>query len=101
MSTKSLEIPGGSSSAKSASVVSISHPKRNVEMLTQHYGCGTLKFAGAQNALYERHLVFDNALDPSASDQRMQFEAFARSVRDILSQRWILTEQTYLRENPK
>ena len=101
MSTKSLEIPEVPSSAKSASVVSISHPKRNVEMLTQHYGCGSLKFAGAQNALYERHLVFDNALDPSASDQRMQFEAFARSVRDILSQRWILTEQTYLRENPK
>jgi len=28
-------------------------------------------------------------------------EAFARADRDILSQRWILTENTYERENPK
>ena len=32
---------------------------------------------------------------------RERFEAFARSVRDILSQRWVLTEDTYERENPK
>lgn len=31
----------------------------------------------------------------------MQYEAFARSVRDILSQRWVHTEDTYTRENPK
>src|SRR5262249_7791182 len=29
------------------------------------------------------------------------FEAFARSVRDILSQRWVRTEQTYAAANPK
>ncbi len=32
---------------------------------------------------------------------RDRFEAVARSVRDILSQRWIRTEQTYGRKNPK
>ena len=32
---------------------------------------------------------------------RDRFEAFARSVRDVLSQRWVLTEKTYERENPK
>jgi len=30
----------------------------------------------------------------------MRFEAFAHSVRDILSQRWVHTENTYERENP-
>jgi len=29
------------------------------------------------------------------------FEALARSVRDMLSQRWIKTESTYAKENPK
>ena len=32
---------------------------------------------------------------------RERFEAIARSVRDILSQRWVHTEKTYERENPK
>src|SRR5207247_2655325 len=32
---------------------------------------------------------------------RERFEAFARSVRDVLSQRWVRTERTYERENPK
>ena len=36
--------------------------------------------------------------DPRA---RERYEAFARSVRDVLSQRWVLTEKTYERENPK
>ena len=32
---------------------------------------------------------------------RERYEAVARSVRDVLSQRWLRTEQTYERENPK
>jgi starch phosphorylase len=51
--------------------------------------------------LYERHLVFDNVVDQAAVGPRERFEAMARSVRDILSQRWIKTESTYARENPK
>ncbi|HEV7441856.1 MAG TPA: hypothetical protein VGO18_04630, partial [Steroidobacteraceae bacterium] len=50
---------------------------------------------------YERHLVFDNVVDPNAAGPRERFEAFARSVRDVLSQRWIKTENTYARTNPK
>jgi starch phosphorylase len=57
--------------------------------------------AGTENALYERHLVFDNVVDVPATCSREHFEAFARSTRDILSQRWIKTENTYARENPK
>jgi glycogen phosphorylase len=50
--------------------------------------------------LYERHLVFDNVIDLAVAG-REHFEAIARSVLDILSQRWIRTENTYARENPK
>jgi starch phosphorylase len=69
--------------------------------LYNQYGCGTIQFSGHDGALYERHLVFDNVVNPDAAGQRERFEAVARSVRDILSQRWLHTENTYLRENPK
>src|SRR5438445_4582854 len=69
--------------------------------LRRQYGCGPVEFTGTDNALYERHLVFDNVVKLTATDARERFEAFARSVRDILSQRWVRTEDTYERENPK
>jgi glycogen phosphorylase len=69
--------------------------------LRRQYGCGPVEVAGTDNALYERHLMFDNHDDLAAAGPRESFEAFARSVRDILSQRWVLTERTYERENPK
>jgi starch phosphorylase len=69
--------------------------------LRRQYGCGAVEFTGTDNALYERHLVFDHAMSLAAAGAREQFEAFARSVRDLLSQRWVRTEDTYSRENPK
>jgi glycogen phosphorylase len=69
--------------------------------LIAQYGCGRVELAGREEALYERHLLFDNIVDASHVNLREQFEAVARSVRDVLSQRWIRTEQTYERENPK
>src|SRR5262249_46137235 len=63
--------------------------------------CGALQFAGSSNASYERHLIFDNVVALEAAGPRERFEAFARSVRDILSQRWVRTEQTYAAANPK
>jgi starch phosphorylase len=69
--------------------------------LRQQYGCGPVEFAGTDNGLYERHLLFDHVVSLKAVQPRERFEAFARSVRDILSQRWLLTEETYQRENPK
>src|SRR5689334_21562954 len=68
--------------------------------LLKQYGCGPIQFMGT-DGLYERHLLFDNIKDPNAVVARERFEAVARSVRDVLSQRWILTENTYERENPK
>jgi starch phosphorylase len=53
------------------------------------------------SALYERHLFFDKVTDPADADARDRFEAFARSVRDVLSERWVSTEKTYDRLNPK
>lgn len=69
--------------------------------LLQQYGCGPIAFTGTDNAFYERHLVFDNVIELMAAGPRERFEAVARSVRDILSQRWVHTETTYQRENPK
>ncbi len=69
--------------------------------LLMQYGCGPVKFSGADEALYERHLLFDSVTDINVADTRDRFEAIARSVRDVLSQQWIRTEQTYQRENPK
>ena len=72
-----------------------------ISKLIAQYGCGPIKFSGTDEALYERHLLFDNIVDASDVTLRERYEAVARSVRDLLSQRWIHTEQTYERENPK
>jgi glycogen phosphorylase len=69
--------------------------------LLHQYGCGPIRFAGDGDALYERHLLFDDVIDPAAAGARQRFEAAARSVRDVLSQRWVLTERGYDGENPK
>ncbi|MBV8397988.1 MAG: glycogen/starch/alpha-glucan phosphorylase, partial [Acetobacteraceae bacterium] len=67
----------------------------------ERYGCGPIRFTGADDALYERHLLFDAVADPTEVGPRERYEAIARSVRDVLSQRWLRTEQTYERDNPK
>ena len=69
--------------------------------LLSQYGCGAVRFEGTDNAIYERHLLFDHATALDTATQRDRFEAFARSVRDILSQRWVLTERTYDKHNIK
>ena len=72
-----------------------------IARLRRQYGAGPLELTGSETALYDRHLAFDNVVDPESADSREDFEALARSVRDILSKRWINTERTYARENPK
>jgi starch phosphorylase len=73
---------------------------RQNEILEQ-YGCGPIQFTGTSDALYERHLIFDHVIDPKKADPREQYEAVARSVRDVVSQRWLKTEKTYAQKNPK
>ncbi len=69
--------------------------------LVSQYGIGPKHFASTLHGLYERHLLFDNDIDPATTNAREHYEAFARSVRDILSQRWVLTNKAYHRANPK
>jgi starch phosphorylase len=88
-------------SADSISAPPVSPRSQDISTLLEHYGCGPVQFAGSGNALYERHLIFDNVIDLAASTPRDRFEALARSVRDVLSQRWVLTDKTYESRNLK
>src|SRR5262245_27230135 len=69
--------------------------------LIQQYGCGPVQFTGTNYALYQQHLVVDNVMYAAAIGIRERFEALAHSTRDVLSQRWIRTEETYDRKDPK
>jgi starch phosphorylase len=82
-------------------VPSVSPEQDRASELIRQYGCGPIRFAGTDNGFYERHLAFDNVADPGDVGPRERYEAVARSVRDVLSQRWVRTEKTYGRENPK
>src|SRR5258705_5173617 len=81
----------------------VSRPTGSNELskLIEQYGCGPVQLTGTNDALYERHLVFDNVIEAAEIGARERFEAVARSVRDVLSQRWIRTETTYERKDPK
>ena len=79
----------------------MSTDKTSVDRLLEQYGCGPVQFAGSDDGLYERHLLFDNVVALTAAGARERFGAVARSVRDVLSQRWIRTEETYERQNAK
>jgi starch phosphorylase len=50
---------------------------------------------------YDRHLIFDHVVSLEQASQRERFEAVARSLRDLLTQRWLLTQETHDKENPK
>src|SRR6266576_2267649 len=84
---------------KPASATSMTSPE--LTKAIGQYGCGPVQLTGTNDALYERHLVFDNVMEATTIGARERFEAVAHSVRDILSQRWINTEKTYQTENPK
>ena len=72
----------------------------NTQQSIEH-GRVAIELVGPLNTLYEHHLMFDDVVDPQAASVRDRFAALARSVRDVLSQRWIKSENTYARENPK
>jgi glycogen phosphorylase len=89
MGTKTVKQPAASSESE------------RIAKLRSQYEVGPVPLSGTEHALYERHLVFDNVVDVAAAGARERFEAIAHSVRDILSQRWIKTENTYASQNPK
>jgi glycogen phosphorylase len=66
----------------------------------KQYGCGPILLMGT-DGFYKRHLLFDNMKGLLEIGSRERYEAFARSLRDVLSQRRILTEEEIQRESPK
>jgi starch phosphorylase len=75
--------------------------KSFVASLLGHDPAHSLRFVGDPEALYERHLVLDHVVDPRTANLRERYEAVARALRDLLAQRWLQTQQTHDRENPK
>src|ERR1017187_3578356 len=68
----------------------------------KQYECGPFRFSDrVEPDYYDRHLVFDHAVSLEHASQRDRFEAVARSLRDLLTQRWLLTQETYDHKNPK
>jgi hypothetical protein len=63
------------------------------------YQCGPLRFTDAED-VYDRHVAFDHAVSLENADERERFQAVARPLRDLLTQRWLLTEQAYALVNP-
>jgi glycogen phosphorylase len=94
MSTKGAMAPEG---AGAGAQLKSSH----VSELLKQYGCGPIPFVGSENAFYDRHLVFDDIIDPRIATARERFEAVSHSVRDVLAQRWVLTTSTYEKTNAK
>jgi starch phosphorylase len=85
-------MPGGNQVSTESVIEPVASP--GVSKLPDAYACEPYQFTGSENGLYERHLRFDSVLDAADTDSRDRYEAFARSVRDVLSQRWISTETT-------
>jgi starch phosphorylase len=67
--------------------------------LLRRYECNGFRFPDRD--YYDRHVVFDHVVGIEVATQRERFEAVARTIRDVLAQRWIKTDQTYDRKNPK
>ena len=78
--------------------------QKELEVLSQldsQHDTASAGFGMALQAMYDRHLLLDNGVEPSVTNAREHYEAFARSVRDILTQRWVQTNKSYHRVNPK
>ena len=73
----------------------------SLQEILRRYECGAVPFSGDPSASYERHLVFDHIVGVEDANARERFEAMARALRDLLAQRWLRTEETYARQNPK
>ncbi len=67
--------------------------------LLKRYECNGFKFPDRD--YYDRHVVFDHVVRMDGATQRERFEAVARTLRDLLCQRWVHTAETYDKKNPK
>jgi len=85
----------------SATLVPMKASTSSALELPTRYGCGSIPLIGTENSFYERHLLYDRVIDPRVASARERFEAFSRSIRDVLSQRWVQTKATYEQQNAK
>lgn len=77
-------------------------PKSDNAQKINQYECGPFLFSDKDNLdYYDRHLILGHVVTLDNASQRERFEALARSVRDVLTQRWLLTQQTHAQKNPK
>jgi starch phosphorylase len=65
----------------------------------ERYECGPFRFA--DNDYYDRHLVLDHVVPMEKASKRQRYEAVACAVRDLLTQRWLLTQKTHEEQNCK
>src|SRR5271163_1483374 len=86
----------GKSLDKMENPLSLKAPEQKLGL----YECGPLRFTNDEY-VYDRHLVFDQAVSLEKASDRQRLEAVARALRDLLTQRWLLTEETYERANAK
>jgi starch phosphorylase len=75
------------------------HPAHQPKDPFARYECEGFEFHDRD--YYDRHVVFDHVVTMDGATQRERFEAVARSLRDVLAQRWIHTNESYDRANPK
>lgn len=95
--------------ARALDSISIVQPANGKPLLTRikqpstdniaQYECGPLRLRGFEH--YDRRLMFDHVVSMDNASHRERFEALARALRDLLTQRWLLTSDTYERNNPK
>ena len=68
--------------------------------LLEQYECGPIAFSGVPGTLYERHVIFDHVVRLDQSDAPA-IRGRGSALRDVLAQRWLKTDATYDRANPK
>ncbi|HEX3152317.1 MAG TPA: glycogen/starch/alpha-glucan phosphorylase [Gemmataceae bacterium] len=73
-------------------------PQAKANPLARYEGDG---FTFPNLDYYDRHVVFDHVVRMEGATQRDRFEAVARSLRDVLTQRWLKSADTQHRENAK
>ena len=88
-------------STKSLGVVSQPAGSKPLSTLTSQHEIGKDHSAGTLQALYERHLLSDNDVDPAVTNAREHYEAFARCFATFFLNAGCCTNKTYHQANPK
>src|SRR5882757_9142068 len=81
-----IETKTGTASIDSASQTTRGHG-------LERYQFGPVRVG--QTDSYDSHLVFDHVVSLENASHRERFEAVAKGLRDLLTQRWLLTDKTY------